>query len=145
MPRPGLEVAMARTPETIHGESQIPDIVIRRLPMYARSLRTVLARGETRSLSSAELAAEVGISSAQIRRDLAYFGRFGTQGQGYDPVRLLAEVNRILGLDRTWNVALAGYGNLGQAIAQYGGFVPSSFQIRRHFRSKSRSHRAMGR
>lgn len=109
-------------------DPEIPDIVIRRLPMYARSLQAIIGQGAA-SVSSDELAASSGISSAQIRRDLAYFGRFGTQGRGYNAPRLLAEINHILGLDRTWTVALCGYGNLGRAIAQYGGFVPSSFQI----------------
>jgi redox-sensing transcriptional repressor len=107
----------------------IPDIVIRRLPMYVRSLQILLEHSATESISSDELAEAVGISSAQIRRDLAYFGRFGTQGRGYNARRLIAEINHILGLDRTWNVALCGYGNLGRAIAQYGGFVPSTFRI----------------
>lgn len=120
---------MARAPYGMRTrDPEIPDIVIRRLPMYARSLQAIIGQGAA-SVSSDELAASSGISSAQIRRDLAYFGRFGTQGRGYNAPRLLAEINHILGLDRTWTVALCGYGNLGRAIAQYGGFVPSSFQI----------------
>src|SRR3954449_11311765 len=111
----------------------IPDIVIRRLPMYVRSLQILLEHSATESISSDELAEAVGISSAQIRRDLAYFGRFGTQGRGYSAKRLIGEINHILGLDKTWNVALVGYGNLGRAIAQYGGFVPSTFEIRAIF------------
>jgi redox-sensing transcriptional repressor len=111
----------------------IPDIVIRRLPMYVRSLQVLIDQAGDASVSSEELADAVGISSAQIRRDLAYFGRFGTQGRGYSAKRLIAEINHILGLDKTWNVALVGYGNLGRAIAQYGGFVPSTFQIRAIF------------
>jgi redox-sensing transcriptional repressor len=60
---------------------------------------------------------------------LSYFGRFGKQGKGYDARRLVDEINRILRLDQTWEVALVGFGNLGRAIAQYGGFVPSTFRI----------------
>ena len=120
---------MARSTDELNVRNiDIPDIVIRRLPMYARSLQTIIERGND-SVSSDELASASGISSAQIRRDLAYFGRFGTQGRGYNAPRLLAEINHILGLDQTWTVALCGYGNLGRAIALYGGFVPSSFRI----------------
>jgi redox-sensing transcriptional repressor len=120
---------MARFTQELRPRSvDIPDIVIRRLPMYARNLQAIVNRGND-SVSSDELASASGISSAQIRRDLAYFGRFGTQGRGYNAPRLLAEINHILGLDRTWTVALCGYGNLGRAIALYGGFVPSSFRI----------------
>ncbi|HQY30085.1 MAG TPA: redox-sensing transcriptional repressor Rex [Thermomicrobiales bacterium] len=121
---------MSRPPaRRIRDEIDIPDVVIRRLPLYARSLQAITERDGPATVSSEELAEAVGISSAQIRSDLAWFGRFGTQGHGYEPPRLIEAINHILGLDRTWNVALVGYGNLGRAIAQYRGFVPSSFRI----------------
>ena len=110
-------------------EPDIPDIVIRRLPIYGRALQGLIARSSSTSVSSDELADAVGVSGAQIRRDLSYFGRFGKQGKGYDAARLIAEINRILRLDQDWSVALAGYGNLGRAIAHHGGFVPSTFRI----------------
>lgn len=110
-------------------ETEIPDIVIRRLPMYVRTLQTLIERTGSTSISSDDLADAVGVSGAQIRRDLSYFGRFGKQGKGYDAQRLVDEINRILRLDQSWDVALVGYGNLGRAIAQYGGFVPSTFRI----------------
>ncbi|HVX29818.1 MAG TPA: redox-sensing transcriptional repressor Rex [Nitrolancea sp.] len=106
----------------------IPDVVIRRLPVYVRTLRQMLAEGIT-GASSEELGARVGVSAAQIRRDLSYFGRFGTQGKGYDIQQLELAVTRILHLDRQWDAALVGFGHLGQAIAQYHGFEPNSFRI----------------
>jgi redox-sensing transcriptional repressor len=109
-------------------DEAIPDIVIRRLPIYVRTLRDLQERGIT-SVSSDELADQIGVTAAQIRRDLSYFGRFGKQGKGYDAEHLAEEIGRILKLDRQWDVALAGFGNLGHAIVHYQGFVPASFHI----------------
>jgi redox-sensing transcriptional repressor len=109
-------------------EGAIPDIVIRRLPTYVRTLRELRDRGIA-SVSSDELADHIGVTAAQIRRDLSYFGKFGKQGKGYDVAFLAEAISRILKLDRQWDVALAGFGNLGRAIAHYRGFVPSSFHI----------------
>lgn len=106
----------------------IPDVVIRRLPVYVRTLRQMLTEQVT-SASSEELGLRVGVSAAQIRRDLSYFGRFGTQGKGYDIQQLELAVTRILHLDRQWAAALIGFGHLGQAIAQYQGFEQNSFRI----------------
>jgi redox-sensing transcriptional repressor len=106
----------------------IPDIVIRRLPIYVRTLRALQEEG-VGSVSSEELANRIGVTAAQIRRDLSYFGKFGKQGKGYDVGFLAETISRILKLDREWDVALAGFGNLGRAIAHYRGFVPSSFRI----------------
>jgi len=111
-----------------HRATEIPDIVIRRLPIYVRTLRELRAR-QVRSISSDELADLIGVTAAQIRRDLSYFGRFGKQGKGYDTAFLAEEISKILKLDRQWDVALAGFGNLGRAIANYRGFLPSSFRI----------------
>ena len=110
------------------GELEIPDVVVRRLPIYLRALDALTAHGVA-SVNSEELAAAIGVTAAQIRRDLSYFGRFGKQGKGYDIHLLTGEIHRILKLDRSWNVALVGYGNLGQAIVHYGGFVPTTFNI----------------
>ena len=109
-------------------EQPIPDIVIRRLPIYVRTLRT-LTDNNVESVSSEELADLIGVTAAQIRRDLAYFGKFGKQGKGYDTQFLATTISRILRLDRQWPVALVGLGNLGRAIANYRGFTPSSFSI----------------
>jgi len=114
--------------ELVAKEAAIPDIVIRRLPIYARGLRHLLNNGRL-TVSSNELADAIGVTAAQIRRDLSYFGRFGKQGKGYDVPTLIEAVQEILNIDRRWDVALAGYGHLGQAIADYGGFEPSSFRI----------------
>jgi redox-sensing transcriptional repressor len=109
-------------------EESIPDIVIRRLPIYVRTLRDLQERGIT-SVSSDELAGHIGVTAAQIRRDLSYFGRFGKQGKGYDAEHLAEEIAHILKLDRQWDVALAGFGNLGRAIVHFQGFMPASFHI----------------
>ena len=109
-------------------EDAIPDIVIRRLPIYVRTLRDLQDRGIT-SVSSDELAGHIGVTAAQIRRDLSYFGRFGKQGKGYDAEHLAEEIAHILKLDRQWDVALAGFGNLGRAIVHFQGFMPASFRI----------------
>lgn len=109
-------------------EMQIPDIVIRRLPIYVRTLRALSEQGMG-SVSSDELADVIGVTAAQIRRDLSYFGKFGKQGKGYDVDHLAAAISGILKLDRQWDVALVGFGNLGHAILHYGGFLPSSFRI----------------
>ena len=106
----------------------IPDIVIRRLPVYVRTLRRMLDQGIT-SVSSEELAERLDVTAAQIRRDLSYFGKFGKQGKGYDVAKLATEISHILNLDRQWDVALVGYGHLGQAIAYYRGFIPNSFHV----------------
>jgi redox-sensing transcriptional repressor len=106
----------------------IPDIVIRRLPIYVRTLRRLAAAGVD-NVSSEELATHLGVTAAQIRRDLSFFGRFGKQGKGYDVRHLIEEITRILHLDRTWDVALVGFGRLGQAIAHYRGFEEDGFRI----------------
>jgi redox-sensing transcriptional repressor len=94
------------------------------LPVYVRTLNQLAADG-IESVSSDELARHIGVTAAQIRRDLSYFGKFGKQGKGYS-TRLLAEtIAQILRLDHQWDVALAGFGNLGQAIAHYRGFLPA--------------------
>jgi redox-sensing transcriptional repressor len=106
----------------------IPDIVIRRLPIYVRTLKTLCDR-QVGSASSEQLAEMIGVTAAQIRRDLSYFGKFGKQGKGYDTQLLVEAISTILKLDRQWPVVLAGLGNLGRAIANYRGFSPSSFRI----------------
>jgi redox-sensing transcriptional repressor len=107
---------------------EIPDIVIRRLPIYVRTLKRMDESGAT-TVSSDELADEIGVTAAQIRRDLSYFGKFGKQGKGYEVANLVAEIEHILNLDRAWDVALVGFGHLGQAVAAYRGFESSSFHI----------------
>lgn len=105
-----------------------PDVVIRRLPLYARSLRYLLQDGVT-SVSSQDLGARINVTAAQIRKDLSYFGEFGKQGIGYDVEKLLDQIERILGLHQQWAVALVGIGHLGEAIARYDGFSSHGIQI----------------
>ncbi len=106
----------------------IPDVVIRRLPVYVRTLRQMVNEGVS-TASSEGLGERIGVSAAQIRRDLSYFGRFGKQGKGYDLARLEHAIMQILHLDRQWDAALVGFGHLGQAIARYHGFEENSFRI----------------
>jgi redox-sensing transcriptional repressor len=107
---------------------EIPDIVIRRLPIYLRTLRRMQDIG-VESVSSEDLGAHIGVTAAQIRRDFSYFGRFGKQGKGYDITTLADGIQRVLKLDRCWDVALIGFGQLGRAIAHYRGFETNSFRI----------------
>lgn len=109
-------------------ENEVPDIVIRRLPLYIRSLNRLRDEGETR-VSSAELGQRVGVTAAQIRRDLSYFGGFGKQGMGYEVDFLLSQIKKILNLNRQWQVCVVGVGNLGEAVARYGGFRQGGFEI----------------
>jgi len=106
----------------------IPDIVIGRLPIYLRSLRRMLQSGR-QITSSQELGERLGISAAQIRKDLSQFGEFGKQGTGYNIQYLADQLEAILKLDRVWDVAIIGAGGVGQALAKYGGFHHRGFQI----------------
>jgi len=107
---------------------QIPDIVIGRLPVYLRALNFLVAEGREIT-SSQELGYRLGISSAQIRKDLSHFGEFGKQGTGYDIVYLRDQLRQIMKVDKMWDVALVGAGNLGRAVADYGGFQGKGFRI----------------
>jgi redox-sensing transcriptional repressor len=108
--------------------SDIPDIVIGRLPIYLRALTRLQQEGHEIT-SSHELGQRLGISSAQIRKDLSHFGEFGKQGTGYTIKTLSAELQRILNIEREWRVALVGVGDLGRALARYGGFAHRGFRI----------------
>lgn len=107
---------------------EIPEVVINRLPVYARALAELASSGET-VVSSQALGELLDVTPAQIRKDLSYFGRFGKQGRGYNVHGLLTKLREILGIDRRWRVCLVGVGRLGQAIAEYGGFGPQGFEI----------------
>jgi len=110
----------------------IPDIVIGRLPVYLRSLKLLVDEGNEVT-SSQEMATRLGISSAQIRKDLSHFGEFGKQGTGYNITYLYRQLEKILHVDRVWPVALVGAGYLGHALAQYNGFASRGFQIKLAF------------
>jgi redox-sensing transcriptional repressor len=99
----------------------IPTATISRLVTYLRIL-TNLERSGVNRTSSDHLAEEAQVSAFQVRKDLAYFGRFGTRGMGYTVLTLRRELQRILGLNRRWNVAIIGMGRLGQALSDYRGY-----------------------
>lgn len=116
---------------------EIPPVVIDRLPQYARAL-SKLQEEEREVVSSQELGTSLGVTPAQIRKDLSYFGRFGKQGRGYNIRKLLDELRSILGLDRQWRMALVGVGKLGRAILGYEGFAPQGFRIVEAFDNNAR-------
>lgn len=108
--------------------NDIPDIVIHRLPVYLRALDLMAVEGQSIT-SSQELGEKLGISSAQIRKDLSHFGEFGKQGTGYDVAYLRDQLQRILQVDEPWPVAVMGAGDLGTALAKYGGFTDRGFRV----------------
>jgi redox-sensing transcriptional repressor len=108
--------------------AQVPEIVVGRLPLYLRSLVQMAGEGK-QVTSSQELGQRIGISSAQIRKDLSQFGEFGKQGTGYNIAFLVGQLKRILKVEKVWEVALVGVGDLGRAVAHYAGFVDRGFRI----------------
>jgi len=108
--------------------SDVPEIVVRRLPLYLRAL-TAMTEANHLITSSHELAGKLGISSAQIRKDLSYFGEFGKQGMGYEVPYLRDQLRRILQVDRHWDMVLVGAGDLGHAIVNYAGFKRWDYRI----------------
>jgi redox-sensing transcriptional repressor len=107
---------------------KIPEMTIRRLSIYTRCLLQLEEDG-VKTVSSQELAERFNLNSAQVRKDLAYFGEFGVRGIGYYVAGLKAELQRILGLDREWAVVLVGFGNLGSALFHYKGFTRQGFKV----------------
>lgn len=114
-----VSVAMAR---------DIPDATVARLPIYRRSLVELVALGQS-TVSSARLAELAGVNAAKVRKDLSYLGTYGVRGVGYDVEYLLAQVGEVLGLDVEAPVVIVGMGNLGQALAHYGGFSSRGFPV----------------
>lgn len=108
--------------------SDIPDIVIGRLPVYLRALNRLAQEGHEVT-SSHELGQRLGISSAQIRKDLSHFGGFGKQGTGYQIAYLQEQLKQVLKVDREWEVVVVGAGDLGSALAHYRGFTDRGFRI----------------
>ncbi len=107
---------------------KIPDIIIGRLPVYLRALQRMADNG-IKTTSSQELGEHVGISAAQIRKDISQFGEFGKQGTGYSIAYLLDKLREILKVDRMWDVVLIGAGDMGHALANYQGFQNRGFHI----------------
>ena len=106
----------------------IPDIVVARLPIYLRALAAMQANGQQYT-SSQEMARVLGISSAQIRKDLSHFGEFGKQGTGYSVLELQTRLRGILNLEREWGLVIIGAGHIGSAVASYSGFVDRGFKV----------------
>jgi redox-sensing transcriptional repressor len=106
----------------------IPEATVARLPVYLRALSSLAERGIA-TVSSEELAAAAGVNSAKLRKDLSHLGSYGTRGVGYEVEYLLYQISRELGLTQDWVVAIIGVGNLGRALAGYGGFASRGFRI----------------
>jgi redox-sensing transcriptional repressor len=106
----------------------IPEATVARLPLYFRSLLT-LADELASTCSSERLADLAGVNAAKVRKDLSYLGSYGTRGVGYDVDYLLRQVSQALGLTHDWPVVIAGAGNLGRALANYGGFTSRGFPV----------------
>jgi redox-sensing transcriptional repressor len=114
----------SRTPD----KEAVSELTTGRLSVYLRSLTYLESMGQ-KTVSSHELAERFHLNSAQIRKDLACFGEFGTRGVGYDVCKLKSELVRELGIDRTRNIVILGAGNLGMALADYRGFNSNGFHI----------------
>jgi redox-sensing transcriptional repressor len=107
---------------------KIPEGTISRLFIYLREI-TELVNMNIRTISSAELGERANLSDAQVRKDLGYFGQFGVSGSGYDTGELKRALEKILGKDKTWNVAVVGAGHLGLALISYPGFKKHGLQV----------------
>ncbi|WP_225851159.1 redox-sensing transcriptional repressor Rex [Streptomyces sp. HPF1205] len=106
----------------------IPEATVARLPLYLRAL-TALSERSVPTVSSEELAAAAGVNSAKLRKDFSYLGSYGTRGVGYDVEYLVYQISRELGLTQDWPVVIVGIGNLGAALANYGGFASRGFRV----------------
>jgi redox-sensing transcriptional repressor len=104
----------------------VPEATVARLPLYLRALHALAERGLT-TVSSEALAGASGVGSAKLRKDLSHLGSYGTRGVGYDVDELVRHISAALGLGRRWAVVLVGVGNLGHALAGYGGFDERGF------------------
>lgn len=111
---------------------KIPRPTVKRLSLYLRELEA-LAASKKKTISSRQLGDLLGLTDAQVRKDLAYFGQFGHPGIGYEIPDLIAELRRILGTDRKWPVAVVGIGNIGRAIVSYGRLARKGFEIKAVF------------
>jgi len=109
-------------------KNDIPDIIISRLPIYLRALRYMQDQ-QKETTSSQELGEHVGLSAAQIRKDLSQFGGFGKQGTGYNIRFLVENLREIMKVDRVWDVAVVGMGDMGHALTRYQGFTDRGFRV----------------
>jgi redox-sensing transcriptional repressor len=108
--------------------NKIPDIIIGRLPVYLRALQQLSEKGIL-TTSSQELGEIIGITAAQIRKDISQFGEFGKQGTGYSVPFLIERLRDILKVDRVWEVVIVGMGDIGHALAHYNGFPNRGFHV----------------
>ena len=109
-------------------EKKVPEVVIKRLPRYYRYLDELAKEGKTR-ISSTALSKKMGVTASQIRQDFNYFGGFGQQGYGYNVQYLLEELKKLLGISKGYKTVIVGAGNLGSAIANYGGLKKRGFKL----------------
>jgi redox-sensing transcriptional repressor len=109
-------------------EKKVPEVVIKRLPRYYRYLDELDKEGKTR-ISSTALSKKMGVTASQIRQDFNYFGGFGQQGYGYNVQYLLEELKKLLGITNGYRAIIVGAGNLGSAIANYGGLKKRGFKL----------------
>ena len=109
-------------------ERSIPEATVGRLPRYLQALIGLAEEG-TGVVSSDELAAAAGVTSAKVRKDLSHLGSYGTRGVGYDVAYLIHQIRRELGLTQDWGIAIVGIGNLGHALANYRGFAARGFRV----------------
>jgi len=107
---------------------RIPEATVARLPVYLRSLAELI-EDQAGTVSSERLAEMAGVNAAKVRKDLSYLGSYGTRGVGYDVEYLAFQMSRELGLTHDWPVVIVGAGNLGQALANYGGFRDRGFPV----------------
>src|SRR5688572_20476680 len=107
---------------------RIPEATVARLPVYLQILMEQADSGLD-SISSEGLAELAGVNAAKVRKDLSYLGSYGTRGVGYEVAYLVYQIRRELGLDHDWPVVIVGAGNLGQALAGYGGFSERGFPV----------------
>lgn len=107
---------------------EISRSTIERLPLYKKTMENLLKSGRSH-VSSTEIADELHLSDAQIRKDLSYFGKFGVRGKGYEIESLIDAITQILGTNQVCSCILVGVGNLGQALLSYGGFQEHNFKI----------------
>ena len=125
----GPTMAHAAIPaRLLRSSRRIPEATVARLPVYLRCLLEVVD-AKTPTISSERLAEMAGVNAAKVRKDLSYLGSYGTRGVGYDVEYLFLHINRVLGLTQDWPVVIVGVGNLGHALANYGGFSARGFRI----------------
>lgn len=119
---------MPRSPAPPAPEKHIAESTVRRLSLYLRVLEQAATRGQ-QTISSDALAENGGTTSAQVRKDLSFFGSFGKRGRGYDVAELVSQISEILGLGREWKVYIVGAGKIGAALVSYRGFSQRGFRV----------------